>query len=189
MRKSYFRRTWKKIHIAIDPLSHEVLATDLTSSKATDDQSFKTMIDQIPEDIERVFGDGAYDKTKCYDACLNRGITPIIPPQKKALLQDEMQKQIKRTNSRIARDVNISRIRELELITKNNEQARTEWKIESDYHTRSNVETTMFRYKRTFGDKLLSRNFDNQKTENMIKINLLNKFTSLGMPESLPVYG
>ena len=47
----------------------------------------------------------------------------------------------------------------------------------------------MFRYKKTFGDKLLSRNFDNQKTENIIKINLLNKFTSLGMPESWPIYG
>lgn len=46
------------VHIVIDPLSHEVLATDLTSSKATDDRSFKTLIEQIPEDIERVFADG-----------------------------------------------------------------------------------------------------------------------------------
>ena len=187
--KASFRRTWKKLHIAMDPLSHEVLATDLTSSKATDDKSFKTMIDQIPEDIERVFGDGAYDKIDCYNVCHKKGITPIIPPQKKALLQDEMQRQIKRTSSRIARDNIIGRIRELELITRNNEKARAEWKIESDYHTRSNVETTMFRYKKIFGDKLLSRNFDNQKTENIIKINLLNKFTSFGMPESWPIYG
>lgn len=100
-----------------------------------------------------------------------------------------MQRQIKRTSSRIARDNIIGRIRELELITRNNEKARAEWKIESDYHTRSNVETTMFRYKKIFGDKLLSRNFDNQKTENIIKINLLNKFTSFGMPESWPIYG
>jgi len=32
------RRTWRKFHIAADPLSHEVLAQELTSNKVTDDK-------------------------------------------------------------------------------------------------------------------------------------------------------
>jgi len=163
-----------------------IVKNDLTNQ---DPKLFKNLIDQIPEQIERAFGDGAYDKIDCYDACRERGVIPIIPPQKKAILQDEMQKQVKRTDSKIVRDNHINRIRELEKTTKDQEIARKEWKIESDYHTRSLAETTMFRYKKIFGDRLLSHNFDNQKTEMLIKTNILNKFTSLGMPESCPVYG
>lgn len=186
--KASVRRRWSKLHIAADPLSHEVLATQLTSSKEIDHELFGPLIDQIPIEVERVFADGAYDKINCYDICYKKEITPIIPPQRKALLEEEMQKQVKRSDSRKARDNNIKRIRQLEEVTKNHEEARKKWKIESDYHTRSIAETTMFRYKIIFGDRLLSHNFDNQKTEMLIKTNILNKFTSLGMPESWPVY-
>ena len=106
---------------------------------------------------------------------------------KKAKLQEERSKTI--TASKVPRDNNIERIRTLTEKLDNLEEARKEWKIESDYHTRSIVENTMFRYKTIFGDRLLSSNFNNQKTEMLIKTNVLNKLTSLGMPESIPIYG
>ena len=145
------------------------------------------MINQVPEEIVRAFCDGAYDKTSCYNACYNKNATPIIPLQKKAKLQEERSKTI--TASKVPRDNNIERIRTLTEKLDNLEEARKEWKIESDYHTRSIVENTMFRYKTIFGDRLLSSNFNNQKTEMLIKTNVLNKLTSLGMPESIPIYG
>lgn len=182
------RRKWRKFHIGIDPISHEVIAQEMTDSNVVDEKVFPNLIDQVNEKIERVFADGAYDRTSCYEICYDKNIKAIIPPQRKALLQDDMQQQIKRIKARKLRDNNIKRIRKLEKITKNQDKARKEWKIETDYHSRSVVETAMFRYKQIFGDKLLSRNMKNQQIEMLIKTNILNKFTKLGMPDSYPIY-
>ena len=38
--------------------------------------------------VERVYGDGAYDKSPCYKKCYEQGIQPIFPPQKGAILHD-----------------------------------------------------------------------------------------------------
>lgn len=42
----------------------------------------------------------------------------------------------------------------------------------------------MFRFKKIFGDQLKAILFKSQATEAFIKCNVLNKITSLGMPES-----
>ncbi len=182
------RRKWRKLHIGIDPISHEVIAQETTDNNIVDEKVFPNLINQVDEEIERVLADGAYDRTSCYNICYDKNILAIIPPQKKALLQDEMQQQVKRVKARELRDNNIRGIRKLEEITKDQDKARKQWKVEVDYHSRSVVETAMYRYKQIFGDKLLSRNMKNQQIEMLIKTNILNKFTSLGMPESYPIY-
>jgi hypothetical protein len=45
----------------------------------------------------------------------------------------------------------------------------------------------MFRFKQIFGDSLNAILFESQATEAFIKCNVLNKMTSLGMPESYAV--
>jgi hypothetical protein len=59
-------------------------------------------------------------------------------------------------------------------------EGRKEWKISSDYHKRSLVENTMYRFKTIFGSKMLSRKMPRQKTEKMIKIRVLNRMTEIG---------
>lgn len=68
------------------------------------------------------------------------------------------------------------------------EVGRKEWKQETGYHRRSLAETAMFRYKVIFGDKVSSRVEENQITEVNIKCNILNKFTSIGMPKSIKIW-
>jgi hypothetical protein len=46
---------------------------------------------------------------------------------------------------------------------------RKQWKRESDYHRRSLAETTVFRFKTIFGDRLQTRQIDNQFKELMLK--------------------
>ncbi len=41
----------------------------------------------------------------------------------------------------------------------------------------------MYRYKQLMGDKLVSRGFNQQHTEAMIKVKVLNRMAGLGMPE------
>lgn len=49
------------------------------------------------------------------------------------------------------------------------------------------VENTMFRIKQIIGDKLTSRADNRQGTDVAIAINILNKMTELGMPESVRI--
>lgn len=87
----------------------------------------------------------------------------------------------------VPRDRAIARIKALEKTLGDIENARKQWKQEIDYHTRSISETAMFRFKTISGDKLVSREDCQQKTETAIKINILNQFTQLGRPYSYPV--
>jgi hypothetical protein len=52
------------------------------------------------------------------------------------------------------------------------------------YHQRSLSETAMFRLKTIFGPRLASRKDGNQATEALIKAQILNRMTHLGMPDS-----
>ena len=85
------------------------------------------------------------------------------------------------------RDRAIARIKTLEEKLGNIDDARKRWKQEMDYHTRSISETAMFRFKTICGDTLSSRLIETQQTEVDIKINIINQFTKLGMPESYPL--
>ena len=45
----------------------------------------------------------------------------------------------------------------------------------------------MFRYKSIIGDRMRSRRLETQTTEAAIAVNILNRMTSLGTPESVAV--
>ena len=62
-----------------------------------------------------------------------------------------------------------------------------QWKVEVGYHRRSLAETTMFRLKTVFGDRLSSRRLERQQVEGRIRCAALNRMTSLGMPDSYAV--
>jgi hypothetical protein len=57
---------------------------------------------------------------------------------------------------------------------------RKRWKRDSGYHRRSLAETTMFRFKATFGGKLSARTFDNQAAELFIQCSALNRMIQIG---------
>jgi transposase len=64
------------------------------------------------------------------------------------------------------------------------DEARKIWKKLIGYHKRSLVETTFSRIKRILGPYLRARSMDNQKVGCQIKCLVMNKMTSLGMPQS-----
>jgi hypothetical protein len=178
------RRTWRKLHLGVDPLDHEIVSWELTGNDKSDDQVFPDVLKGVEGEVERCFGDGAYDKKPCYDACYARQVSLITPPRIDAVPQ----KQNKINPSMIPRDRAIERIKSLEKTLGDTDKARKQWKHEIDYHTRSIAETAMFRFKTICSGNLASRNESSQKTEVAIKINLLNAFTACGMPRSYPLY-
>ncbi|MBP9708079.1 MAG: hypothetical protein KBD78_10560 [Oligoflexales bacterium] len=61
------------------------------------------------------------------------------------------------------------------------------WKYGSGYTKRSLVETAIYRYKQTNGDRLHSKKLVNQQTEIRIGAKILNKMTRLWMAKSYKI--
>jgi len=61
---------------------------------------------------------------------------------------------------------------------------RAAWKHKIGYHRRSLAETSMFRLKTIFGDRMYSRTPERQQTDIIIKTKALNLMTATGMPVS-----
>lgn len=168
------RRTWKKIHIAIDE-DGEIRAEEMTGNDTHDSEVVKVLFSQEDAKIEAFVGDGAFDTKDVYSTCQDRNVSRIlIPPRHGAKIWQ-------RGNSSASphpRDENLRTIRRI---------GRKQWKIESGYHIRSGVENTFFRWKTIFGDKLRSRAEARQHTEVRIVAAALNRMFSLGMPDSYAV--
>lgn len=164
------RRTWRKIHLALDEKMQKIYAVDLTPNSVHDADAVKGLLNQIPDQIGKFYGDGGYDKWKVYGSLADRDIVPIIPPQHNAKITQHGNSR----KPRLARDEAIRAI---------HRKGRSAWKREVGYHRRSLVETAMFRLKTIFGDRLKNRLPETQKTEAQLKCKILNYFTQLGLPK------
>jgi hypothetical protein len=80
------RRRWRKLHLAIDANSHDVVAVELTSDEVGDVTAVPDLLDQIDGSGASVTGDGAYDADVVYDEITHRNpeADVIIPPRSTA---------------------------------------------------------------------------------------------------------
>lgn len=82
------RRTWRKLHIAICPATHDIIIESLTENSAADHQALARMEKCIPRSVKRAFMDGGYDKEGCYRASsTRRGLSQRYPLSAKRLLK------------------------------------------------------------------------------------------------------
>jgi len=81
------RRTWRKLHLAIDK-HHQVLACELTTPDVGDPSAVADLTTQIVTPFETFIGDGAYDGEPVSQAVLNHqpNAQVVIPPHKTAVL-------------------------------------------------------------------------------------------------------
>src|ERR671917_819018 len=70
------RRTWRKLHLAVDPDSGEILASALTTTEEGDASQVSRLLDQITSPIASVIADGAYDGEPVYRAVAERQPDP-----------------------------------------------------------------------------------------------------------------
>jgi hypothetical protein len=170
------RRTWRKLHFCIDEATMEIISVVASTNDVSDAEALPDLLQDVPGEIEQVSADGAYDQRKCYDAFNKHRAKAAIPPRKGAKIWQHANTKAERH----ARDENLRRIRKV---------GRKEWKRESNYHRRSLAETQVFRFKTIFGDRLQTRQIDNQFKELMLKSAILNQMAHLGMPDSVKVNG
>jgi len=55
------RRTWRKLHLAVDAASRMIVAQTLMDQDTDDPSQVGPLLDQIDDPIARVTADGAYD--------------------------------------------------------------------------------------------------------------------------------
>ena len=165
------RRTWLKLHLAVDPQTHEIQAAMVTDPGVTDAETVPSLLEQVDNPVERAAGDGAYDRREVYDALEGRSAGAVVPPRRDA----KIKRHGNSSGPRLARDENLRRSRQI---------GRSAWKKESGYHERSLAETAMFRIKTIFGDGVASRSSAQQATEAGIRCRALNIMTHQGMPKS-----
>lgn len=168
-----YRREWCKVHLGIDGQTLEIRAIEVTSNAIGDAPMLPQLLAQIPTDepIESVSADGAYDTRDCLDAIAQRQATAVIPPRK---------------NARYWKKPSAGSQQRNEAVRACQRLGRSIWKKWSGYHRRSLVETKMHCFKR-LGERVMARTFERQVVELHVRVALLNRFSQIGRPKTVPV--
>lgn len=165
------RRTWRKLHIAVDEATHDIVMAIVTEANVHDGEVLDLL---LPDNlnITQVTGDGAYDTHSCYQTTINVGAKPCFPPRENAVRNKPTDEAWRLRNH------TVSRVKDKGL---------KKWKEKNNYHRRSLTETANFRLKKIFGSHVASRNFENQCIELGLRCRILNKMNQLGMPDSVKI--
>jgi Transposase DDE domain len=85
------RRSWRKLHLAIDAGTGEIVANTLTDNSADDVGEVPGLLEQVESEIARFIADGAYDGEPVYQAVARKQHDPppdvVIPPRASAVLR------------------------------------------------------------------------------------------------------
>src|SRR3712207_3754107 len=140
------QRTWRKLHLAVDPNSGEILASELTTIEEGDAALVGPLLGQITSPIASVTADGAYDGEPVYRAVAERQpdlpAAVVIPPRASAV------------PSPTADTAPSQRDRHLRMIR---EKGRLGWQKAVGYGRRSLGETAVSRPKAIIGRGLRAR--------------------------------
>jgi transposase len=153
------RRTWRKLHLAVNALTGMIMASTLTENDVGDPSPVASLLDQVDAEIGSVTADGAYDGMPTYDAVASHGenIAVVIPPPVTSVLSDDA------ALNPSQRDRHIAMFQA---------QGRLGWQKESGYGRRSLVETTMGRFKAIIG----------QRTDAAVGVAVLNRMLNTARP-------
>ena len=164
-------RDYRKLHLAVDEHTSDVVACALTSKRARDASRVASLVGQIERPIASAKTDAAYDTGDVYKTLENhrahRSPKVLIPPRKGAQLALDSAGTRQRNRNIRAR----SRV------------GKRKWYVASGYSRRSKVETTFHRYKALLGSAMRARGLASQRVEVRLGCKILNTMTALGIPD------
>ncbi|MGO9237284.1 MAG: IS5 family transposase [Methylocella sp.] len=165
------RRSWHKLHIGLDAVSGEIVASTLTGRDIDDDSQIATLLDQVDGSVGVFLGDGAYDSAYLYAAVEERHPDDlvIVPPRAGAVASSQ--------TSPTQRDGHI----------RHAARGRRGWQAASGYNRRDLVEAQIGRYKRVIGNTHRSHTEEARRAEVAIADYVLNRMNDLGRPKSVRV--
>ena len=77
------RRRWRKLHLGVDAVTHDIVAVELTADEVGDVVELPNLLDQVDADVASMTADGAYDGQVVYNAVAERHpeASVIVPPR------------------------------------------------------------------------------------------------------------
>jgi len=172
------RRTWRKLHLAVDEKTGQILAQRLTNKDTDDASQLPDLVQQSGVKVNKTGADGSYDTFDTYQYLIKAQIEPIIPPRMNAAWWVDQNDTL----------LDHPRNRALELIDQGGLNAsRKQWKTDSGYHRRSKAENAFFRWKTIHGPGMYARKINNQQTEAALKVAVLNRFIQIAPPRAVKV--
>jgi hypothetical protein len=164
------RRSWRKLHIAVDANTGRIAAAALTTSDVDDASQVGPLLDPVDGSVASFTADGAYDQDGVYGEVAARypEASVIVPPRSNA------------GPSNTAETAPTMRDRHLQTIA---ERGRMAWQKASGYHGRALVEADISRFKRIIGAGLRSRTERRRATEVAMAVQAMNRMLDLGRPE------
>jgi len=170
------RRSWRKLHLAVDANTGEIVACVLTDNGADDAGEVPALLGQVEGEIASVTADGAYDGEPVYRAVADHQPDPppdvVIPPRSSAA-----------PSTGTAGPSN-QRDRHVQFVA---ERGRMAWQKATGYGRRSLAETAVGRYKALIGPKLRARSLPAQQGEAAIAVGVLNRMIRAAKPISVRV--
>nr|WP_280531547.1 IS5 family transposase [Aeromonas veronii] len=159
------RRVWRKLHLAVDPVTHDIVAAEVSLENVHDAEVLP--LNPLRRKLGRVYADGAYDSKASHRLITRKGATACIPPRKNAGLW-------KKGHPRN------------EAVQVMRKEGLAHWKKMSGYHRRSLAETAMFRFKQLMAGQITLRKYNGQVGEVMAYVSAMNKLNPLGLPVRKP---
>ena len=171
------RRSWRKLHISVDPASSEIRTHELTGDDTADATMAGPLVAGSGGMIRRVFADGAYDGepvTKAIREARPPNSPPeiIIPPRATSIPPPDTPHGGSEREHHAA-----------EIASK----GRMNWQKRQGYGLRALGETAMARVKRLNGGKLNARTFQSQQTEIAMQIDALNRSIRAAKPNTIRI--
>lgn len=157
------RRRWRKMHLAVDSQTHEVIAAQVSLDSVGDNEVLPSLLNSLCRKVKQVSADGAYDTKACYEVIDGKGAKATIPPRKNAGYWEDGHPRNEAVDALKADELD-------------------DWKKRENYHQRSLSETAMYRYKQLINPKLSFKHYNAQVAEILAGVKAMNKVIELGMP-------
>ncbi|QJR81704.1 IS5 family transposase [Alteromonas pelagimontana] len=157
------RRRWRKLHVAVNSDTHEVIAAQMSMENVGDNQVLPSLLNPLRRRIDQLSADGAYDTKGCHQLLMKKKVAASIPPRENAGFWQEGHP---RNNA-------VKALKAGKL---------ADWKQESGYHRRSLSETAMYRYKTLVSNRLSLRSHNAQVAEMMVGVKIMNRVIGLSVP-------
>ena len=137
------RRSWKRLHLATDADTGQIIASVLTDKDADGGSQVGPLLERIDGAVASLTGDGAYDRDDVYAevAARHPDAAVVVPPRANAV------------PSKAAETTPTQRDRHLRCIA---ERGRMGWQRASGYNWRALVEADIARWKCVIGGGLRS---------------------------------
>lgn len=161
--KWHVRRGYLKIHVAVDIKNKKIISLEVTSEEVHDGKKMlKKLVDSASEsnNVKGALADGMYDSNKNFRYLSKNHI--------KAGIKTRSNSKVRPTNCNAR---NMSVIRQQKNLKR--------WKRSVSYGQRWMAETVFSSIKRTFGEYVTARKFQNMTKELILKASLYNIFATM----------